>query len=154
MTLINYLYVIALSVMPISELRGAIPVGVGLGMTPLNATILSVIANMSIVPILLIITKPLFTYLRKYKFFGELIERFENRALKKVKNFKKYELLGLYVLVALPIPTTGAYTGIVAAGILNIKFKNALLAIVLGVLTAGIIVFTIVNGFTLLAFSN
>lgn len=144
----NYLYVILLAMMPISELRGAIPLGVSLGIPLTVSAIISILANMLIVPILLLITRPLFNYLRDYKYIGTFIKHFEERALKKIKNFKKYEILGLYVLVALPVPTTGVYTGIVAAGLLDIKFKNALLAISLGVITAGIIVFTLV-GFTI-----
>lgn len=137
------LTVLVMSAAPISELRGAIPLGISLGMTPEQATLISVFGNAIIVPILLLITKPLFDKVRTIKAFTNLIHRYEERAANKVKNYRKYRLLGLYILVAIPLPTTGVYTGCVAATVMDIKFKNALFAIVMGVFTSGTIVYYI-----------
>ena len=131
------------AMMPISELRGAIPLGINLGMEPMNSFILSVIGNLIIVPILLLIVRPIFTYFKTLKRFREWINKYEERAARKVKSYRKFRLLGLFLLVAVPIPTTGVYTGVVAANVLQIKFKNAWLAISLGVIVAGVIVYMI-----------
>lgn len=137
------LMVLIMSAAPISELRGSIPLGISLGMSPEQATLISIFGNAIIVPILLLITRPLFDKIRTIKAFTNLIHRYEERAANKVKNYRKYRLLGLYILVAIPLPTTGVYTGCVAATVMNIKFKNALFAIVMGVLTSGTIVYYI-----------
>lgn len=137
------LMVFLMSIAPISELRGAIPLGISLGMTPEKATIISIFGNALIVPLLLIIIKPMFDKFKTIKLFTSFVERFESRAAKKIKSYRKFRLLGLYVLVAIPIPTTGVYTGCVAAVVMNIKFKNALIAIVAGVFTSGFLVYNI-----------
>jgi uncharacterized membrane protein len=131
------------AMMPISELRGAIPLGINLGMEPMNSFLLSVIGNLIIVPILLLIVRPIFMYFKTLKRFREWINKYEERAARKVKSYRKFRLLGLFLLVAVPIPTTGVYTGVVAANVLQIKFKNAWLAISLGVIVAGTIVYMI-----------
>lgn len=137
------LSVFIMSIAPISELRGAIPLGISLGMSPEEATIISIFGNAIIVPILLLIVKPLFDKFRTIKAFASLVEKFESRAANKIKGYRKFRLLGLYILVAVPLPTTGVYTGCVAATVMNIKFKNALLAIVAGVFTSGFIVYNL-----------
>ncbi|MGB3368818.1 MAG: small multi-drug export protein [Acidaminobacteraceae bacterium] len=137
------LSVFIMSIAPISELRGAIPLGISLGMTPEEAAIISIFGNAIIVPILLLIIKPLFDKFRAIKLFTSFVEKFESRAAKKVKSYRKFRLLGLYILVAVPLPTTGVYTGCVAATVMNIKFKNALIAIVAGVFTSGFIVYSL-----------
>ena len=137
------LTVFIMSIAPISELRGAIPLGISLGMSPEEATIISIFGNAIIVPVLLLIVKPLFDKFRTIRFFTSFVEKFESRAANKVKNYRKFRLLGLYILVAIPLPTTGVYTGCVAATVMNIKFKNALIAIVAGVFTSGFIVYNL-----------
>ncbi len=131
------------AMMPISELRGAIPLGINLGMEPMNSFLLSVLGNLIIVPILLLIVRPIFTYFKTLKRFREWINKYEERAARKVKSYRKFRLLGLFLLVAIPVPTTGVYTGVVAANVLQVKFKNAWLAISLGVIVAGTIVYMI-----------
>ena len=129
------------SMMPIAELRGAIPLGISLGMSPVDSALISVSGNLLIIPILMVILKPMFTYFKTIVRFREWINRFEDRAANKMKNYRKFRLIGLFLLVAIPIPTTGVYTGVVAANVLKIRFKNAWFAISLGVITAGIIVY-------------
>lgn len=135
------LSVFIVSMMPIFELRGAIPLGVTLGMTPLNAAIIAVIGNCLIVPILLLIITPLFTHFKKLKALRGFVNRYEDRAAKKIGHYRQYRLLGLFLLVAIPLPMTGAYTGCVAAVITNVSFKKACAAIISGVITAGVIVY-------------
>lgn len=135
------LSVFIISMAPIIELRGAIPLGVGLGMTPLNAAIIAVIGNSLLVPILLLIVNPLFSRFKKLDKLRGFFTRYEERAAHKIHHYREYRLLGLFLLVAIPLPMTGAYTGCVAAVITKISFKKACAAIVAGVITAGIIVY-------------
>jgi uncharacterized membrane protein len=139
----NELYVIAMSMMPVVELRGAIPLGVSLGFSTLHSTILAVIGNSVIVPVLLFIIEPLFAHMKRLQQLRGFVERLEVRAASKVQNYRKYRLLGLFILVAIPVPTTGVYTGCIAAVILRIRPRNASVAIIAGVVAAGIIVFMV-----------
>jgi len=139
----NELYVIAMSMMPVVELRGAIPLGVSLGFSTLHSTILAIIGNSVIVPVLLLIIEPLFAHMKRLEQLRGFVERLEVRAASKVQNYRKYRLLGLFILVAIPVPTTGVYTGCIAAVILRIRPRNASMAIIAGVVAAGIIVFMV-----------
>ncbi len=135
--------VFLMSMMPIVELRGAIPMGAIIGMPPLEAAIIAVIGNSLIVPILLLIITPLFERFKKLKAFRGFFTRYEERAAKKIGHYREYRLIGLYLLVAIPLPMTGAYTGCVAAVITKISFKRAAPAIIAGVITAGLIVYVL-----------
>ncbi|MGF7057873.1 COG2426 family protein [Brassicibacter mesophilus] len=137
------LLVMMLAATPISELRGAIPVGISLGLSPLHSAIISVIGNSIPVPFLLLLLKPIFNNLGSTKGFGGLINWLKRRTLKRSKNIKKYSVFGLYLLVAIPLPTTGAWTGCLAATLFNIRFRHAFIAIILGIMTSGIIVLTL-----------
>ncbi len=139
----NELYVLAMSMMPIVELRGAIPLGVALGFSTLHSSILAVVGNALIVPVLLAIIEPLFSHMRRLEQLRGFVERLEVRAASKVQNYRKYRLMGLFLLVAVPIPTTGVYTGCIAAVILRIRPRNAAVAIIAGVVAAGVIVFMV-----------
>ncbi|HSH36688.1 small multi-drug export protein [Schnuerera sp.] len=136
--------VLLMAAMPISELRGAIPLGISLGLSPIHSTIISIIGNMAIVPVLLKTLNPVMIFMEKTYFFSKFIGWVKRRTLKRTRaTIKKYSLLGLFILVAIPIPTTGAWTGCIAATLLKLDYKNALIVILSGVLTAGLIVSTI-----------
>ena len=138
------LLVMLVAAMPISELRGAIPLGISLGLSPIHSTVISIIGNMAIVPILLKILSPVMDYFERTILFSKSIGWVKKRTLQKTKTIiKKYSLIGLFILVAIPVPTTGAWTGCIAATLLKIDYKNALFAILSGILIAGIIVSTI-----------
>lgn len=139
----NELKVILTGAVPLLELRGAIPFGVVLGFTPLKSTLLSIIGNILPVPFLLLLLKPVMEYLDGTKYAGWFIEWLRNRTIRKSDKIRKYSVLGLFLLVAIPLPTTGAYTGCVAASLFNIRFKHSFPAVIAGVLAAGLIVFTL-----------
>lgn len=131
---------------PISELRGAIPLGVTLGFTPLESFLLSVLGNLLIVPPVLWLIEPLFNHFRKLDSLRDWVTRIEERTAGKMHHYREYRLLGLFMLVAIPFPGTGAYTGCLAARILKINFMNAWLAISGGVVTAGVVVYALTAG--------
>ncbi len=140
------LHTLFLSIMPISELRGAIPYGVSQGMPLMQAAFIAIVGNALIVPFLLLITEPLFTYLKTISKLRHWVEKYENRAARKMHNYRKYRFIGLVLLVGIPIPTTGVYTGVVAARMLNMRFRTALIANLLGVLMSGTIVTLLTAG--------
>ena len=135
----NYVYVLIISMLPIIELRGAIPVAFALGLPLVPSFILSVVGNLLPVPFILWLITPFCNWLKKtrlFKWFPEFLERKVNKNKEKVT---KYATWGLFLFVAIPLPGTGAWTGALIASFLDFKFKDAILAITGGVLTAGVI---------------
>ena len=144
----HWLATILLSATPIVELRGAIPIAIGIyGMSPTTAYILAFIGNMLPVIPLLLFLDPVSTYLRRFKigdmFFSWLFTRTHH---KHSERFEKYGTLALTIFVAIPLPVTGAWTGCAAAFVFGIKFRHALLAISVGVMIAGAIVTALTLG--------
>ena len=135
----NEIKLIIISMLPIIELRGAIPVGVLLGMPPIESFLISVVGNLIPIPFVILLGRPIFNWLKKTKLFAGLMEKLEKRVEKKADSVMKKAALGLYIFVAIPLPGTGAWTGALIASMFDMRFKYALPAIVLGVLTAGII---------------
>ncbi|MBO5453095.1 MAG: small multi-drug export protein [Clostridia bacterium] len=129
---------------PVIELRGALPIGVGMGLHPVAALIISVIGNLVPLPFLILFTKRVFAWLRRH--FPKLdciITKLEERAEAKKETVEKYKFWGLFIFVAIPLPGTGGWTGALIAAMMDMRLKKAFPAILLGVLTAGIIVFLI-----------
>lgn len=138
----QWLSTILLSALPFSELRGTIPIAIGIyGLDPLTAYFLAVIGNMLPVIPLLLYLDPVSRYLRRFKmwdvFFSWLFTRTKR---KHSKRFERYGTIALTIFVAIPLPVTGVWTGCAAAFVFGIKFQHALLAIFAGVIIAGIIV--------------
>jgi len=133
--------VILIAAMPLMELKGAIPIGVSMGLSPIHATILGILGSLVPVPFLLIFLKPIFISLRRTKFFREIIDSIVQKTLKKSKNMKKYSIIGLIIFVAIPLPGTGVWTGSLAAILFNVRFKYAFPAIAVGNIIAGGIMF-------------
>jgi len=137
----NELLVLLVAAMPLSELRGAIPLGISLGFSPLHSTILGIIGNIIPVPFLLKLLEPVMNYLEKTALFSKTISWIKQRTLRRSRaKIRKYSILGLFILVAIPLPTTGIWTGCIAATLFKIDFKKAFTAIASGVIVAGIIV--------------
>lgn len=140
------LAVILMGGTPVSELRGAIPLGVTLGFSPLESFLLATFGNLLIVPLVLAFIEPIFTHIRRLEGLRGWVSRTEARAAGKLKHYRGYRLIGLFVLVAVPLPGTGAYTGCLAARILKIRFLNAWLTISGGVIAAGLLVYLLTAG--------
>lgn len=127
----------AIAAVPVVELRGAIPAGVALGLEPQLACGAAIVGNLLPVPFIILLVRQAFDLLRKHPFFATKIDALERRAHLKGRLVRKYRLLGLTLFVAIPLPGTGAWTGALVAAFLNIRLRNALPAITLGVLIAG-----------------
>lgn len=124
--------VLLIAAMPLMELRGAIPFGVSLGLSPIHATILGICGSMIPVPFLLLLLRPIFNKMKKSPHWRKGIDWITKRTLRKTKKVHKYKALGLLIFVAVPLPTTGVWTGSMAASLLNIRVKHAFLAIFIG----------------------
>ena len=136
------------SMVPVLELRGAIPMGVAGGLSPLAAMIIAVLGNMVPIPFLILFTRRIFNWLKTKGKIRILVEKLENRAEEKSEVVKKYAGIGLCILVAIPLPGTGAWTGALVAALMDLRLKRALPVITLGVLIAGFIITTLTYGVT------
>ncbi|MDD6238975.1 MAG: small multi-drug export protein [Oscillospiraceae bacterium] len=144
------LSVFGLAMIPVFELRGAIPVGVAAGLPFWTVFLTAFLGNLLPVPFLILFTRRVFEWLRtKSALLERLVSRLERKAATKEDLLKKYELLGLCILVAIPLPGTGAWTGSLVAAVFDIRLKHAFPAIALGVLIAGIIVSVVTYGVTI-----
>ncbi|MCI6360109.1 MAG: COG2426 family protein [Oscillospiraceae bacterium] len=136
-----------ISMVPVVELRGAIPIGVAHGLNFWVAIAVSIVGNLVPVPFIIIFIRKIFAWLRtKSAWLNNLVTRLENRALKKTDTVRKFKFWGLFIFVAIPLPGTGAWTGALVAAMLEMRVKDAFPAIALGVLTAGIIVAFVTYG--------
>lgn len=138
--------VLLIATLPLVELRGAIPIGISLGMHPIHATILGILGSLIPVPFLLFFMKPAFTYLRSRRIFQKILDKIIRSTLKKSDKIRKYSIFGLVLFVAVPLPTTGIWSGCLAATLFNIPFKYAFPAIALGVTMAGVIMLGVSYG--------
>ena len=129
------------SMLPIVELRGGIPYGISVGLPMYLAALAAVIGNMLPVPFIILFTRRVFEWLRSnIPALDGFICRLEERAVSKRELVVKYKFWGLLVLVAIPLPGTGAWTGALVAAVLNLRIKMSLPAILGGVLVAAAIV--------------
>ncbi len=129
--------VLLTAAMPVVELRGAIPVGISLGLEPWHAMLLSIVGSMLPVPVILFTVRPVFNWLKKTRAFGTLVEGLTKRSLNNSgQKVQKYGAWGLVLIVAIPLPGTGVWSGSLAAALLNIRFKWAFPAIFAGNLIA------------------
>lgn len=138
--------VLLTSMLPILELRGAIPIGIALGMAPWHALLTSFIGSLIPLPFLLFGIRPIFKWLRQTEIFNRIIKRLVTRTLNRSYYVEKYGFWGLLLFVAIPLPGTGVWSGTLAAVLLDIRFKVAFPAIVLGNLIAGIVIMTLSQG--------
>ena len=136
-----------ISMVPVIELRGAIPFGVAAGLSVPAAFVLSVIGNLLPIPILVVFTRKVFEWLRTKSIkLDNLVRKLEAKADKNKEVVLKYEFWGLMILVAIPLPGTGAWTGALVAAMMDMRLKRAMPAIIVGVIVAGIIVTAITYG--------
>lgn len=141
-----------LSMFPLIELKGAIPVGVGLNLNTVTSALIAYAGSSLIVIPLFFLLIPIFNLLKKIKFIKKLVEKiegvFERKAEELAKKAngeaenkrKKMLIWGLFLFVAIPLPMTGVWTGTAIAVFLNVKFKDGFLPLVLGNLVAGTII--------------
>lgn len=127
-----------ISMVPVIELRGAIPIAIqSYGLAWPIAYLVSVLGNMVPVPFILLFLRRVFQWLGGFEKTAPLIKWFEKHAHTKGRTVTKYAALGLFILVAIPLPGTGAWTGALVAAILDMRMTKAVPSIFLGVVVAG-----------------
>lgn len=154
MNLNTILYTFIWAIAPISEIRGSIIYGLAsVDHTLLNILTIyfvSVIANFLPVPFIMLLFRPVIRWLKRTKLFGRFADWLERRTHRKASELaakeSKIGAFALYVFVAIPLPTTGAWTGAMIASLLDLRFKYALPSILAGIMTSGIIMTLLVTG--------
>src|SRR5574344_1297932 len=139
----KYLIVFFISMVPIIELRGAIPYAVGFGLPLIPSYIIAILGNMLPVPFIYLFARKILEWgsNKKYtkKFFTWCLKKGEKGGQKLEKSAGKGIYVALLLFVGIPLPGTGAWTGTLAASILDLDFKKSVLAVMGGVILAGII---------------
>jgi len=143
----RFLTTFLISMVPVIELRGGLPYGITLGLPYPLALTAAVLGNMLPVPFIIVYIQRIFAWLRRiWAKFDGMVSSLEQRADRKGDKVRRYGLLGLVILVAIPLPGTGAWTGALVAALLKMKLKDAVPAIFLGVLIAAAIMTAITFG--------
>lgn len=143
----NFITTFLISMTPVAELRAAIPFAVANDINPVIAYLIVVAGNMVPVPFIIVFIRNIFKVLReKSPKMDRYITRLEKKADIKADVIRKYEKFGLFMLVAIPLPGTGAWTGALVAAMLDMRLKSAVPMIFLGVCAAGGIVMLLTLG--------
>ncbi len=139
----NYLLIFFISMLPLVELRGAIPVSLGLQMPVVPSYIVSILGNMLPVPFIFLFARKFLEWGKDKKLIGRICKFFLNKGSRAGQKLQEKTRGGIFValflFVAIPLPGTGAWTGTLAASLLNMKFRSTVVAVMLGVLLAGAI---------------
>ena len=135
----RYLMTFVISMFPIVELRGAVPVGIALGLDTILVLLVSIIGNLLPIPFVIFFARTIIRFLKSTKILRKFGLWLEEKATKNVDKITKYEKLGLFLFVAIPLPGTGAWTGALIASLFDMRIKDSIIAISLGVITAGLI---------------
>lgn len=138
--LLNKMFgIFLISMLPVVELRGAIPVGAAIGLPWYLNMIVSIVGNLLPVPFILLFSVKAFEFMKKHNILVKFIEKIENRAKKRSEGLVTGEFIGLMLFVAIPFPGTGAWTGALIAALLQFERKRSFIYITLGVLIAAAI---------------
>ena len=138
--LLNKMFgIFLISMLPVIELRGAIPVGAAIGLPWYLNMIVSIVGNLLPVPFILLFSVKAFEFMKKHNILVKFIEKIENRAKKRSEGLATGEFIGLMLFVAIPFPGTGAWTGALIAALLQFERKRSFIYITLGVLIAAAI---------------
>ena len=150
--LTKYLWVFLVSMVPLVELRGSIIISQGLQLPALSSYIVAIIGNMLPVPVIYLFARKVLVWGADKpvigKFFSWCLEKGEKGGKKLQEKAGRGLFIALLLFVGIPLPGTGAWTGTLAASILDMDFKSTIIAVMLGVLLAGIIMMVLsVAGF-------
>ena len=132
--------VFIISMLPVLELRGGLIAAKLLDMNVIRAFVICYVGNMLPIPFILLFLRKVFELMKRTKHLGKIVRKLESKAEKHRHTIEKYGAWGLLLLVAIPLPGTGGWTGALVADIMDIRMKKSLPIIALGVLIAGFIV--------------
>lgn len=141
------IFTMLVSMVPIIELRGGLPFGVALGLPYHLAFPAAVLGNLIPAPFIIVYIRRIFELMRKYlPRLNGLVDRLEQKAHLKGQKVQKYQYIGLWLFVAIPLPGTGAWTGALIAALLDMPLRKSIPSIFLGVVTAGLIMTFVTGG--------
>ena len=140
------LAVVIISMVPLVELRGAVPLGVAVGMPVTTLIPLAILGNMIPIPFLLFFGEKILDWVCTLRPFTKFATAYKNKLLSKTDQVTKYARIGLFLFVAVPLPGTGAWSGALIATILKMPKAKALVSILGGVVTAGLIMLIASHG--------
>ena len=137
----NFAMTFLIAMVPVLELRAAIPAGVIAGLNLQAVLAAAIMGNLLPIPFIIVFIRKIFKWMQsKSPRLANIVAKLEAKANKKKDKVLKYEFWGLMLFVAIPLPGTGAWTGALIAAMLDMQLKRAFPAIAVGVLTAAIIV--------------
>ncbi len=137
----NLLKVFLLSAVPLIEQRGAIPMGIiAYDINPSLVFLISFLGSMVPVPFILLLFNKIFMWMKKYEFFSKINEFIEKKINKNSKHMEKYKEIGLITFIAIPLPTTGVWTGSAVAAFLNLDFKKSVLCATVGAIISAALI--------------
>lgn len=137
----DFLKIILISAAPLIEQRGAIPVGILVyKMHPLTVFALSYLGSLLPVPFILVLFNIVFEWMKKFKFFNIINRYIQNKLDRGSKKIERYKEIGLIILVAIPLPTTGLWTGSAVASFLGLEIKKSFIYIAVGGLISAVLI--------------
>ena len=147
------LAILLVSMLPIVELRGAIPIGAIVGVEPWLTVVLAIVGNLLPIPFILLFIKKIFAWMRKKsEKLNKVVDKMEAKAEKNKEKVMRYAFWGLVLFVAVPLPGTGGWTGALVAAMIDMPPKRAFVCVLIGVLIAAVIVSFITYGTVALFF--
>jgi len=137
---LGYLHILVLSMIPVTELRGAIPIGIAMNLNIVGVYIVSVIGSTLVSIPLVLCFRNIINFLRDKGLFLGIIKKLDNKIERGIKKMKNVSILGIILFVGIPLPTTGTWTASAIASILHMRLKDAFIGVLIGNLISGIIV--------------
>ncbi len=146
------LIILIMAATPIIEQKAAIPFAIASGYSNLEAFLITLVGALLPAPIILLFLPKVFKLMREKNILVSFVDWYEKRALDKGSNIVKYELLGLLLFVAIPLPMTGVWTGSAVAAMIGLDFKKAFPTVIVGATICGGIIMLVVNGVLMIPF--
>lgn len=144
----NWLIVLLMAAVPLMEQKGAIPTGIHIyNINPIVVFLLTFVGSLLPVPFVLVFFNKIFEWLGKYKFFSGFYNLIDRKINKNRSRFEKFEEIALITFIAIPLPTTGVWTGTAVAAFLKLDFKKSVMCAVVGSFLCGLIVTAITLAF-------
>jgi len=137
---------ILISMLPIIELRGAIPVAFAMGLNWQTAMLCAIVGNLIPIPFILLFLEWTFTFMKKHNILTTLVTKLENKAVAKSESAMKYQFWGLAIFVGIPLPGTGGWTGALVASVMKMDKKKAFASILMGIIGAAVVVTLLTYG--------
>lgn len=139
----KYIKLMVLSMVPVIELRGAIPLGIAMDLNPIYLYITCLIGSSIVAVPVVLVFRQLIEYLRHRKYFNIVIRWIDKKIEGRAKKLKAASIIGLILFVGIPLPTTGSWSAAALASIFKMRIKDALIGVFIGNAIAGIIMLAV-----------